>query len=107
VKSNLIKVNRSHLPTAISAKSRTLQLRNANQFKVHEDGGVLFCSTCNVPIDHLRMASIKQHGDSVKHKKREECVKEAERKAKQPRLLLQKTVEGGFKKSSGSERRET
>lgn len=44
------------------------------------------------------MASIKQHGDSVK--KREECLKEAEKK-RNSQDYYYKTVEGGFKKSSG------
>ena len=39
-KRNVVKANRYHLPTCISAKSRVYQLRNSKQNTHHED------STC-------------------------------------------------------------
>ena len=42
---------RSHLPVNISAKDRT---RKYPEGIFHVDDGLLFCSSCNIVVDHLR-----------------------------------------------------
>ena len=41
-KRNVVKANRSHLPTFIRAKSRVYQLRNSKQITLHEHSAVCF-----------------------------------------------------------------
>ena len=42
---------RSHLPVNISAKDRA---RKYPEGTFHVDDGLLFCSSCNIVVDHLR-----------------------------------------------------
>ncbi|MGH0170990.1 UNVERIFIED_CONTAM: hypothetical protein FKN15_060039, partial [Acipenser sinensis] len=35
---------------------------------LHADGGILFCSTCNVSLDHLRKGTTDKQLDSAVHK---------------------------------------
>uniref|UniRef100_A0A667XG38 Uncharacterized protein n=1 Tax=Myripristis murdjan TaxID=586833 RepID=A0A667XG38_9TELE len=57
--------NRSHLPTKISAKDR------ANQYPriLHESGGKLFCTPCNLVLEHKvrdRLTERKREGERMR-----------------------------------------
>uniref|UniRef100_A0A672FVW9 CGG triplet repeat-binding protein 1 n=1 Tax=Salarias fasciatus TaxID=181472 RepID=A0A672FVW9_SALFA len=58
--------NSSHLPPNISARDR------ANQYPgiLHESGGKLFCTPCNLVLEHKRKSSVLQHFATAKHTKR-------------------------------------
>uniref|UniRef100_H3AJH5 U1-type domain-containing protein n=2 Tax=Latimeria chalumnae TaxID=7897 RepID=H3AJH5_LATCH len=52
--------------------------------QLHEDGGKLFCSACNVVLDHIRKSTITDHLRSKTHMKRlaefsEECVRKKQK----------------------------
>ncbi|MGH0123714.1 UNVERIFIED_CONTAM: hypothetical protein FKN15_019417, partial [Acipenser sinensis] len=65
---------------------------------LHADGGILFCSTCNVSLDHLRNGTIDKHLDSAVHKNKNIKL---EVQAKQlPNKQV--TITGLFKKSTES-----
>ena len=80
-------MNKSHKGD-ISAKQRVLQFKDA---KLHEDGGLLFCTTCNCVLDHTRKSTICDHIMSKKHVKR---LSETESDEKS--LKKQKTVGSAF-----------
>ncbi|MGH0158068.1 UNVERIFIED_CONTAM: hypothetical protein FKN15_073951 [Acipenser sinensis] len=64
----------------------------------HADGGILFCSTCNVSLDHLRKGTIDKHLDSAVHKNKKNKL------AVQAKQLSSKqvTITRLFKKSTES-----
>ena len=55
-----------HLAVNITARDR------ANQYPgvFHVDNGLLFCSTCNVVVDHVRKCVLEKHLESSTHKKK-------------------------------------
>jgi len=52
-----------HFAKNITASDRAKM--NPNQ--LHESGGKLFCTVCNIVLDHLRVFAIKQHFLTKKH----------------------------------------
>ncbi|XP_063231072.1 uncharacterized protein LOC134535762 isoform X1 [Bacillus rossius redtenbacheri] len=67
---------------------------------LHSDGGKLFCSICNVLLDHKRLSTIKDHLNSQKHKAR--SVQHTSRLAGTSK---QTTIGTSFKKESLSAER--
>jgi len=68
-----------------TAKSKTVVLVTptvrARQFKpgtFHVTGDLLFCSTCNVPVDFIRKDSCTKHLDNNVHKRKAANVKSNE-----------------------------
>jgi hypothetical protein len=57
--------SRSHLPVNISSKNRARKYPEGTFFV--DDG--LFCSSCNIVIDHLRKSVIENHLKADVHKK--------------------------------------
>ena len=55
---------RSHLPVNLTAKDRAVKYPEGT---FHEDDG-LFCSSCNVVIDHLRKCVVDKHLEAASHK---------------------------------------
>jgi hypothetical protein len=55
-----------HLPVNINAKDRARQYPYGI---FHVDNGLMFCSSCNVVVDHLRKFVIERHLESTSHKK--------------------------------------
>ena len=55
-----------HLAVHKSAKDRAAQYPGV----FHADNGLLFCSSCNVVLDHLRKSILDKHLDSSSHKKK-------------------------------------
>ena len=49
---------RSHLPVHITANDGA---RNYPEGTFHVDDGLLFCSSCNVVVDHLRKFVVDKH----------------------------------------------
>lgn len=58
--------NTSHLPTNITAKDRAKQFPNV----LHESGGKLFCTVCNIVVEHKRKSSLDRHFSTAKHARR-------------------------------------
>lgn len=58
--------NVSHLPTKITAKDREKQYPGI----LHESGGKLFCTACNIVVEHKRKSSIEKHFATAKHNMR-------------------------------------
>ena len=56
---------RSHLPLNITANDRA---RNYPESTFHVDDGQLFCSSCNVVVDHLRKFVVDKHLEAASHK---------------------------------------
>ncbi|MGH0130516.1 UNVERIFIED_CONTAM: hypothetical protein FKN15_047230 [Acipenser sinensis] len=84
-----------------SKKAKLISTDRVQSYKkgmLHTDGGILFCSTWNVSLDHLRKGTIGKHLDSTVHKNKKIKL---EVQAKQ---LLNKPVTstGLFKKSTES-----
>ena len=55
--------NVSQLPTKITAKDREKQYLGI----LHESGGNLFCTACNIVVEHKHKSSIDKHFDTAKH----------------------------------------
>ena len=55
---------RSHLPVNLTSKDRAVKYPEGT---FHEDDG-LFCSSCNVVIDHLRKCVVDKHLEVANHK---------------------------------------
>ena len=49
---------RSHLPVNLTVKDRAVKYPEGT---FHVDDGLLFCSSCNVVIDHLRKCVVDKH----------------------------------------------
>lgn len=61
---------------------------------LHADGGKLFCSTCNVTLDHTRKGTIDRHLDIPSHVAKRKLIEEAaERVSKK-----QATISGVFRR---------
>uniref|UniRef100_A0A3P8TRL5 CGG triplet repeat binding protein 1 n=1 Tax=Amphiprion percula TaxID=161767 RepID=A0A3P8TRL5_AMPPE len=58
--------NVSHLPTKIAAKDHEKQFPDV----LHESGGKLFCTPCNIVVEYKRKSSIEKHFTTAKHIKR-------------------------------------
>ena len=55
--------NVSHLPTKITAKDREKQYPGI----LHESEGKLFCTLCNIVMEHKRKSSIDKHFATAKY----------------------------------------
>ena len=56
--------DRAHVSISITASARAKEFPN----ELHADGGKLFCSTCNIVLDHCRKSTVKDHlSKSAKH----------------------------------------
>ena len=55
---------RSHLPVNLTAKDRAVKYPEGT---FHVDDGLLFCSSCNVVIDHLRKCEVDKHLEAASH----------------------------------------
>ncbi|ROJ30490.1 CGG triplet repeat-binding protein 1, partial [Anabarilius grahami] len=58
--------NVSHLPSKITAIDRQKQYPGI----LHESGGKLFCTACNIVVEHKRKSSIDKHFATAKHNMR-------------------------------------
>lgn len=58
--------NVSHLPTKITAKDHEKQYPGI----LHESGGKLFCTACNIVVEHKRKSSIDKLFATAKHNMR-------------------------------------
>uniref|UniRef100_A0A8C2DU57 CGG triplet repeat-binding protein 1 n=1 Tax=Cyprinus carpio TaxID=7962 RepID=A0A8C2DU57_CYPCA len=58
--------NVSHLPSKITAIDRQKQYPGI----LHETGGKLFCTACNIVVEHKRKSSIDKHFATAKHNMR-------------------------------------
>lgn len=76
-----------HLPTKILVSDRAKQYKNDMRF----DGGLLFCITCNEPVDHKRKHVIESHLKSEKHLKRKTKA-ESSQSSKRPKVQLTMTT---------------
>ena len=56
---------RLHLPVNLTAKDRAVKYPEGT---FHVDDGLLFCSSCNVVIDHLRKCVVNKHLEAASHK---------------------------------------
>ena len=56
---------RSHLPVNLTTKDRAVKYPEGT---FHEDDGLLFSSSCNVVIDHLRKCVVDKHLEVASHK---------------------------------------
>ena len=63
VSADMCASNVSHLPTRITAKDREKQYPGI----LHQSGGKLFCTTCNIVVEHKRKSSIDKHFATAKH----------------------------------------
>ena len=59
----------SHLPPNLIAHDRARKYPTGT---FHVDDGLMFCSSCNTVIDHLRKSVVDKHLDSALHKQRAE-----------------------------------
>uniref|UniRef100_H2ZXY2 HAT C-terminal dimerisation domain-containing protein n=1 Tax=Latimeria chalumnae TaxID=7897 RepID=H2ZXY2_LATCH len=65
---------------------------------LHSDGGKLFCTYCNVTVDHYRKSSVNRHLDSSTHQKRKVEIQSTT--ANDSLAKKQKTVTSLFQKST-------
>jgi hypothetical protein len=63
---NVTEKNKGHKANK-SAKERAVQFKSDG---FYEDGGKLFCRSCNCVVDHCRKSTIVDHQQSAKHIKR-------------------------------------
>lgn len=56
--------NDSHTAVKITASDR---VRSYPKGTLHADNGLLFCSTCNIVIDHTRKNKIDKHVEAASH----------------------------------------
>ena len=61
------KKTKSHEATKITAKDRVKQY-SAGTF--HEESGLLFCTVCNVVLEHSRKSVLDRHLEAASHQKR-------------------------------------
>uniref|UniRef100_A0A673CCE3 CGG triplet repeat-binding protein 1 n=1 Tax=Sphaeramia orbicularis TaxID=375764 RepID=A0A673CCE3_9TELE len=57
---------RSHLPSKITTKVRASQFPDV----LHESGGKLFCTHCNIVVEHKQKSSLDKHFSTAKHARR-------------------------------------
>ena len=62
---------RSHLPVNILAKDRA---RKYPKGTFHVDDGLLFCSSCNMVVDHLQKFVEDKHLEAEPHKQNAEKI---------------------------------
>jgi len=55
---------RSHLPVNLTVKDRAIKYPEGT---FHVDDGLLFCSSCNVVIDHLRKCVVDKYLEAASH----------------------------------------
>src|SRR5277367_5897219 len=77
----------------ISAKDRVTFYPKGT---LHENGGLLFCSACNVSIDYVQKSTIDNHLKCATH------LGKKEKLVTQSRPVLQSSIESGFKKTTES-----
>ncbi|MGH0161257.1 UNVERIFIED_CONTAM: hypothetical protein FKN15_055736, partial [Acipenser sinensis] len=85
-------------PQLISTEDR---VQTYEKGTLHADGRILFCSICNVSLDHLRKGTIDKHLDSAMHKNKKMKLEVQARQLRNKQV----TITGLFKKST--ERGET
>lgn len=56
----------SHLAVNVDANDRS---RKYPKGTFHVDDGLMFCSTCNIVVDHIRKSVVDKHLEAVSHKK--------------------------------------
>ena len=71
---------RKKLPSNITACDR---VRKYQPGIFHAEDGLLFCSSCNVVLDHLRKATIDRHLESESHKRNAEKRSQSSKQHKQ------------------------
>ena len=86
--------NKAHLANK-SAKDRAQQFKNDGYY---EDGGKLFCQTCNCVVNHVRKSAIIEHQQSAKHIKRKAAFDESNSTSKT--VKLQRTVSSVFQSNT-------
>ena len=59
----------SHLPPYMTAQDRA---RKCPEGTFHVDDGLMFCSSCNIVIDHLQKSVVDKHLEPAIHKQRVE-----------------------------------
>ena len=57
-------LGKSKAAVNLTASARLRQIRNPN---LHVDGDILFCTLCNIPLNHTRKSSIDDHLRRKKH----------------------------------------
>lgn len=60
---------KSHLPVNIAANDRA---RKYPEGTFHVDDDLLFCSSCNIVVDHLRKCVVDKHLEAESHKRNAE-----------------------------------
>lgn len=88
-----VECDKGHKAKFISAKSR---LKAYPMF--HEDGGKLFCSVCNIVLDHTRKSSLDDHLKCKRHTKHLEYKE----KHTENEVKKQTTVKTSFKGKTGA-----
>lgn len=78
--------------TKTSAKERQQQFAK----QTHVSGNKLFCSSCNIVLDHTRKSSVTQHLTSTKHQNKERTLDSDESTPKRQKVMsqFQATVPG-------------
>lgn len=66
---------------------------------LHADGGKLFCTSCNVSLDHSRRATIQRHLESETHLNKKRAI---EKEPQDGTIKKQKTISSMFKKTTES-----
>lgn len=56
-------LKQKHLSCKIKARDRAIEFSD----DFYEDGGILFCSTCQLSVDFIRRQTILEHIKSQKH----------------------------------------
>ena len=65
-------MKRNHLSTKITANDHAKPFPNG----LHESGGKLFCTPCNIVLGHKRKSTINIHFESTKHMRMSEQLQQ-------------------------------
>ena len=68
---------RSNLPANLTAKDKAVKYPEGT---FHVDDGLLFCSSCNVVIDHLRKCVVDKDLEAASHEQNVDPKKQAANK---------------------------
>src|SRR5277367_2065122 len=89
---------RNKTATKVSAKDRVKEYSNTN---LHESDGFLFCTPCNVQLDHIRKSVIDNHLKSHKHvEKKRKLDESTSAENAEKKLKRQETIHGMFKRQT-------